>query len=63
MWKRFALGAALSTLTAAFAQSKTTPARTPESLECSKQADAKGLHGSERRHFRRTCIRDMRKKG
>jgi hypothetical protein len=30
-------------------------ARTPESIECSKQADAKGLHGKERKKFREHC--------
>ena len=30
-------------------------ARTAESLECSKQADAKGLHGKERKKFRSEC--------
>lgn len=29
--------------------------RTEASLECSKQADAKGLHGKERRTFRSEC--------
>lgn len=29
--------------------------RTEASLECSKQADAKGLHGQERRKFRSEC--------
>ncbi|MDO8981206.1 MAG: PsiF family protein [Afipia sp.] len=29
--------------------------RTAASLECSKQADAKGLHGNERRKFRSEC--------
>ena len=29
--------------------------RTAASLECSKQADAKGLHGTERRKFRSDC--------
>lgn len=31
------------------------PERTAVSLECSKQADAKGLHGKERRKFRSEC--------
>jgi psiF repeat-containing protein len=31
--------------------------RSPKSIECSKQADAKGLHGKERRKFRRQCLR------
>ena len=29
--------------------------RTAKSIECSKQADAKGLHGKERRTFRSKC--------
>ena len=29
--------------------------RTAESLECSKEADAKGLHGKERKKFRPEC--------
>ena len=32
-----------------------TPARTAASLECSKEADAKGLHGKERKKFRSEC--------
>ncbi len=28
---------------------------TPESMECSKEADAKGLHGKERKKFRSEC--------
>ncbi len=34
--------------------------RTPESLECSKQADAKGLHGKERKKFRAHCKHEMK---
>lgn len=29
--------------------------RTAKSLDCSKQADAKGLHGTARKHFMSTC--------
>ena len=29
--------------------------RTAASLECSKEADAKGLHGKERKKFRSEC--------
>jgi len=29
--------------------------RTAKSIECSKQADAKGLHGKERKKFRAKC--------
>jgi len=53
--------------TPVFAQTSTAPAassdkmakpskpRSAESLECSKQADAKGLHGKERKKFRSEC--------
>jgi hypothetical protein len=34
---------------------KEKPERTAASLECSKQADAKGLHGKERKKFRSEC--------
>ena len=34
---------------------KTAKPRTAESLECSKEADAKGLHGKERKKFRAEC--------
>ena len=30
-------------------------AQTPKSLDCSKQADAKNLHGKERKKFREAC--------
>lgn len=36
--------------------------RSAESIECSKQADAKGLHGKPRKTFRATCMKDMKKK-
>jgi hypothetical protein len=44
--------------------SKTTTAkpRTAASIECSKQADAKGLHGKEREKFRAQCKRELSKK-
>jgi hypothetical protein len=35
--------------------------RTEASLECSKQADAKGLHGTERRKFRSECKKNSAK--
>ena len=34
---------------------KTSKPRSAESLECSKEADAKGLHGKERKKFRSDC--------
>jgi hypothetical protein len=36
--------------------------RTPESIECSKQADAKGLHGKERKKFREHCKHELKNK-
>ena len=42
------------------ASSKTTKARSPESLECSKQADEKGLKGKERKKFRHECIKNAK---
>jgi hypothetical protein len=38
----------------------TTAAKKPRSAasqECSKEADAKGLHGKERKKFRKDCVR------
>ena len=35
--------------------------RTAASIECSKQADQKGLHGKARKKFRSACIRTSRK--
>jgi invasion protein IalB len=31
--------------------------RSAFSMECSKEADAKGLHGKERKKFRKDCVR------
>ncbi|MDA9476392.1 phosphate starvation-inducible protein PsiF [Bradyrhizobium sp. CCBAU 65884] len=41
----------------ATADKKAPKERSAESLECSKQADAKGLHGKERKKFRSECIK------
>jgi hypothetical protein len=50
--------------TAALAQdagkAKSKP-RTAASIECSKQADAKNLHGKEREKFRARCKREAAK--
>ena len=43
------------TTRAAPAEKKAEKPRTVASLECSKAADAKGLHGKERRKFRSEC--------
>jgi len=37
------------------AEKKAERPRTAASLECSKEADAKGLHGKERKKFRSEC--------
>jgi invasion protein IalB len=49
-------------LSPALAQNAATPAasamtkqHSPQSIECSKEADAKGLHGKERKKFRKEC--------
>jgi hypothetical protein len=41
--------------TAEKAKPRIAKPRTAKSLECSKQADAKGLHGKERKKFRSEC--------
>ena len=46
---------ATKTETKAPAEKKAEKPRTAASLECSKEADAKGLHGKERRKFRSEC--------
>jgi invasion protein IalB len=70
---RIAAAAVASLLLAgpAFAQSTATPpaktdapaatdkkAKSAASLECSKEADEKGLHGKERKKFRSACKKD-----
>ena len=42
---------------------KSEKAHSPESLECSKQADEKGLHGKERKKFRSECMKEAKAKG
>jgi psiF repeat len=39
---------------------KTEKARSPESLDCSKQADDKGLKGKERKKFRHECMKSAK---
>jgi len=46
---------AAKTETMAPSDKKAAKTQTPESLECSKEADAKGLHGKERKKFRAEC--------
>ncbi|MGY4629197.1 PsiF family protein [Bradyrhizobium sp. USDA 4486] len=45
---------------AATIDKKAPKERSAESLECSKQADAKGLHGKERKKFRSECIKSAK---
>ncbi|MCK1385597.1 PsiF family protein [Bradyrhizobium sp. 21] len=48
------------TTTAAPTDKKTPKEHTAESLECSKQADAKALKGKERKKFRRECMKEAK---
>ncbi len=59
--------ASLLLMSSAYAQTATAPAATEKkaekprsaaSLECSKEADAKGLHGKERKKFRSDCKKE-----
>jgi hypothetical protein len=46
----------------AAAPAKAAPApQSAQSLECSKEADAKGLHGAARKKFRSTCKKNAGK--
>jgi hypothetical protein len=51
------MGSAFAQTTAPAAKSDTKApvVHTAASLECSKEADAKGLHGKERKKFRSEC--------
>ena len=54
---------ASSQASAAMAAKATTAAvktHSPQSIECSKQADTKGLHGKEREKFRAECKRMLK---
>ena len=68
MWKSLAalaIAAILATGSIALAQTKEkAPAkpRSAASLECSRLADEKGLHGKPRKKFRAKCLKDMKKK-
>jgi invasion protein IalB len=59
MGSAFAQGTAAPAAPAAKTE-KAEKAHTPESLECSKQADEKGLHGKERKKFRSECKRQAK---
>jgi hypothetical protein len=57
-----ALALAFTCGTAIAADKKPTKVRSTQSIECSKQADVKGLHGKERKAFRAKCKKDMASK-
>jgi hypothetical protein len=61
MGSAFAQTPAPSTAPAASAPAATTTSakkpRSAASMECSKEADAKGLHGKARKKFRKDCVR------
>jgi len=50
---------ATSTPAAAPAKKAEKP-HSPESIECSKQAEEKGLHGKERKKFRSDCLKEAK---
>jgi hypothetical protein len=50
------------TETKAPAAKKAERPRKPGSLECSKQADEKGLKGKERKKFRKACMKEVAEK-
>jgi hypothetical protein len=53
---------AQATAPAPAAPAKAAPVQhSAQSLECSKQADAKGLHGTERKKFRASCLKSAAK--
>ena len=68
MWKSLgaiAVAALLSMGSDVYAQTKEKApqtARSAASLECSKQADEKGLHGKKRKTFRKKCEKEMKSK-
>jgi len=63
------MGSAFAQATAPAASAPATKAekaekpRSAESLDCSKQADEKGLHGKERKKFRSECIKQAKDAG
>ena len=51
-------GAAHAEMAAPAAKAAAPKERTAKSIECSKQADAKGLKGKERQKFRNACKKE-----
>jgi hypothetical protein len=64
MWKFVSVFALASLLAICNAAAQKAPAkpRSAASLECSRQADEKSLHGKARKKFRSKCLKDMKKK-
>jgi len=56
------IGTAFVGLATAQTPKATPKPRTPESIQCSAEANAKGLKGAERRKFRKACIAAAMKK-
>jgi len=56
------IAAILMLASAAYAQAA-KPQRSAASLECSREADEKGLHGKARKKFRSKCLRQAKKAG
>jgi hypothetical protein len=56
------LAGATAALAATETKAKMASVKSPESIECSKQADAKGLHGQERKKFRAECKKELKAK-
>lgn len=50
----------MKTDAAATTDKKAPKEHSADSLECSKQADAKGLKGKERKKFRRECMKEAK---
>ena len=62
MFVALTMTAAAATTYAAETKPKTTAVHSPESIECTKEADAKGLHGAERKKFRADCKKGLKAK-
>jgi hypothetical protein len=56
-----ASSAAMAAESPAATAGKTAKIHTPESIACSKEADAKNLHGDARKTFRSDCKKKMMK--
>jgi hypothetical protein len=50
----------MATSDGASPMTKSGKPRSPESMECYKQADEKGLHGKERKKFHHACVKEAK---